>query len=154
MSSLLFYSGNCKICKSLLATIKSNKLEKYFILKQIEEIDIIDITEIINAGIEIVPTIVNNNFYYEKEECNDFVISLTQYIKYSVAANMIITTENLILNEEEKCVICMGSFEVGESVQTFYCTHKFHKECSITWRKTKNICPTCGKSMATSLNSF
>ena len=144
MSSLLFYSSDCKTCKTLLATIKANKLEKHFMMKQIEEIEI---SEIINSGIEAVPTIINNDFYYEKEECNDFVTGLVQYIKYSQNANMITTTENLISNDEEKCGICMGQFEIGESVHTFYCTHKFHKECSITWRKTKNSCPTCGKNL-------
>ena len=68
-------------------------------------------------------------------------------MKYSQNANLVSTSENLILNEDEKCAICMGEFEVGETVQTFYCSHKFHKECSITWRKTKNSCPTCGKSL-------
>lgn len=142
MASLLFYSQDCKICKSLTNTIKINKLEKYFNMKQIEEVDIEDI---LIYGIESVPTIINDNFYYEKEECTDFVASLIQYLKYNHTANLIVTSENLIDNEDEKCAICMGSFEVGEKMHTFFCTHKFHQECSITWRKTKNTCPTCNK---------
>lgn len=143
MASLLFYSSECNKCKSLLNLIKGHKLEKHFIMKHVEELDTI---EIINSGIEIVPTIVNNNFYYETEECNDFIASLVQYIKYSQTANMIQTSE--INNKiDDSCAICMGQFEIGETLHTFYCDHKFHKECSITWRKTKNACPTCGKSL-------
>ena len=142
MSSVLFYSDDCKICKSLITTIKSQKLEPHFVMRKVEEIEIEDI---INYGIEAVPTIVNNNFYYEKEECNDFITSLIQYLKYTHTANLITTSEITISNDDDKCAICMGSFEKGETIHTFFCKHKFHKDCSVTWRKTKNTCPTCNK---------
>lgn len=135
--------------KSLIASIKTNKIEKHFVMKQIEKIEI---SEIINAGIVTVPTIINNDFYYENKECIDFITSLVQYIKYSTNANMITTTKNTILDENEKCAICMGEFEIGESLHTFYCSHKFHKECSTMWRKTKNSCPICSKSLTVQMS--
>lgn len=143
MSSILFYSNECKISKSLIAKIKLNKLESYFVMKLIEEIEI---EEILIYGIESVPTIINNGFYYEKEECDEFINGLIQYIKYSHVANLIVTSEiKTQHDDDDKCAICMGTFEIGQTIHTFFCTHKFHKDCSVIWRKTKNSCPICNK---------
>lgn len=144
MSSILFYSETCPISKKILNTIKSYNLQSQFVLKQVEKLNTVDL---INAGVEVIPTIINNYVYYEENEGLDFVLGLVQYIKYNQSANKVITEENLINDENEKCVICMGEFEVGEVVQTFYCTHKFHKECATIWRKKKNCCPSCNKSL-------
>lgn len=144
MSSLLFYSENCSLSNNLIKTIKTKKLEKYFTTKKIEELEI---EEIVNSGIEIVPTIINEGFYYEKEECVDFIESLTQYLIYSQNANIIIKSKVTSLSDD-KCGICMGEFEQDESVDIFYCEHKFHSECSQSWRKTKNSCPMCNKSLS------
>lgn len=144
MSSLLFFSEECDMCKKLLHTIKTHKLDKNFDMRQVE---MMSAEDFVNSGIEVVPTIINNNFYYEREECYDFINGMVQYIKYSQTANMITVSENMIEDENEKCAICMGEFQICEIVHTFYCEHKFHKECSVTWRKTKNNCPCCGKSL-------
>ena len=144
MSSIFFYSQTCPISKKLLGIIYNFKLQQMFTMKQIENLTNLDL---INAGVEIIPTIINNNFYHEENECMDFVMSLIQYMKYNQNSNKIVTSENMVKNDEDTCGICMGEFEVGETVQTFYCSHKFHKECSDIWRKKKNCCSICNKSL-------
>lgn len=144
MSSILFYNKNCQTSKKIVNTINSYKLQNEFVMRDVEQLTDEDL---INSGVEIIPTIINNYVYYEDVEGLDFILSLVQYIKYSQQANKIVTTENLIEDDDEKCAICMGEFEIGETIQTFYCTHKFHKECATSWRKKKNCCPTCNKSL-------
>lgn len=145
MSSILFYRQTCPTSKKIVNTIKTYNLQNQFTMRDVEELTDLDL---INSGVEVVPTIINNYVYYEETEGLDFIMSLVQYIKYNQQVNKIVTTENLIQDGEEKCAICMGEFEVGETIQTFYCTHKFHKECATSWRKKKNCCPTCNKSLA------
>lgn len=145
MSSILFYSDVCPTSKKLLGIITNYKLQTMFIMRPVEKLTNLDL---VNAGVEVIPTIVNNNFYYEENEAMDFIMSLIQYMKYNQSANKIVTSENMVEDEEEKCGICMGEFEVGETIQTFYCSHKFHKECSDMWRKKKNCCTICNKPLA------
>lgn len=144
---ILFYSDSCQMSKKIVNTINAYKLQSMFTMRQVEKLENIDL---INAGVEIIPTVIDSNtlMYYEESEGLDLVIGLAQYVKYNQSANKIVTSENFIEDEEEKCAICMGEFEVGESVHTFFCSHKFHKECSTIWRKKKNCCPTCSKSLA------
>lgn len=144
MSSILFYNKICPMSKKIINTINLHKLQDLFILKDVGTLTNLDL---INSGVEVIPTIINNNVYYEDAEGLDFIVSLIQYMKYSSQANKVITSENLIEDVDEKCAICMGEFEIGEIVQTFYCTHRFHKDCVISWRQKKNCCPTCNKSL-------
>lgn len=145
MTSIFFYSNNCNKCKKIRDFIKLKKLEKYFNMKLIEEIDI---EEILMYGIEIVPTIINNEFYYENEtECIEFVNGLTTYITYNENKNLVVKSVNTINDPENICTICLNEIEVGESIHTFSCSHQFHENCSINWRKTKNVCPICGKNL-------
>lgn len=145
MSSILYHSKTCQISKKIINMINTYNLKQQFTINDVETLTNLDL---INSGVEIIPTIVNNYVYYEGSECFDFIASLVQYIKYANQVNKITTTENLVEDSEEKCAICMGEFEIGESIQTFFCTHKFHKECSTSWRKKKNCCPTCNKSLS------
>ena len=54
--------------------------------------------------------------------------------------------------ENNNCVICLGDFEIGESVTTLPCLHRFHTECIKTWLKSNNHCPVC--KFEISLNSI
>jgi hypothetical protein len=42
-----------------------------------------------------------------------------------------------------RCSICLGPYEEGESVRTVRCLHKFHAECIDPWLRTNPTCPIC-----------
>jgi hypothetical protein len=42
-----------------------------------------------------------------------------------------------------RCNICLGPYEEGESVRTVRCLHKFHAECIDPWLRTNPTCPIC-----------
>jgi hypothetical protein len=46
-------------------------------------------------------------------------------------------------NIEEKCVICLESFAIGDSGRILYCNHIFHKICIEKWFRSSKACPIC-----------
>lgn len=73
----------------------------------------------------------NNNHISENE-----INRIMQYLPSSV------------LNERKEgdnntCIICLGEFNVGDSVTTLPCVHIFHTECIKSWLQSKNNCPVC-----------
>eukprot|EP01017_Pseudomicrothorax_dubius_P039186 TRINITY_DN5976_c0_g1_i6.p1 TRINITY_DN5976_c0_g1~~TRINITY_DN5976_c0_g1_i6.p1 ORF type:complete len:184 (+),score=14.46 TRINITY_DN5976_c0_g1_i6:192-743(+) len=44
---------------------------------------------------------------------------------------------------EIKCLICQEDFQVGETLRTLICFHRFHKTCIDPWLKKKDECPVC-----------
>ena len=53
-----------------------------------------------------------------------------------------------VLNEKKEgennnCIICLGEFDIGESVTTLPCVHLFHTDCIKNWLKSQNHCPIC-----------
>ena len=67
--------------------------------------------------------------------------------KWGVKDNGILRKE--IEDEDDlKCVICLGMFEMGETVQIMPCRHWFHMECIDEWHKTRMECPRCTKKVA------
>jgi hypothetical protein len=49
----------------------------------------------------------------------------------------------------EKCTICISSFNVHEKITELECTHIFHTSCVSEWVKYKSDCPVCRKSIKT-----
>jgi len=47
------------------------------------------------------------------------------------------------VSEEDKCSVCLGEYEKGESLKTLPCFHKFHVDCIDPWLDTHNTCPVC-----------
>jgi hypothetical protein len=47
----------------------------------------------------------------------------------------------------EKCIICISSFNVNEKITELECTHIFHTSCITEWVKYKSDCPVCRKSI-------
>ncbi len=43
----------------------------------------------------------------------------------------------------EYCSICLAPYELGESVRTIPCLHRFHSKCIDSWLKQKSLCPVC-----------
>jgi len=55
-------------------------------------------------------------------------------------------------NEKEECVICMGPYEIGESVTLHPgCKHIFHYDCLICWFEKQTKCPTCRRLTRSSM---
>ena len=45
--------------------------------------------------------------------------------------------------ENNECVVCLSSFEVGDSITTLPCVHIFHTDCIKSWLESNNSCPIC-----------
>ncbi|PXF42347.1 E3 ubiquitin-protein ligase RNF12 [Gracilariopsis chorda] len=43
----------------------------------------------------------------------------------------------------DKCAICLGPYEQGESVRHLTCNHAFHAECVDIWLEKRSLCPIC-----------
>ena len=52
-----------------------------------------------------------------------------------------ITDKNKV--EQDKCVICLEQFKVGDEVLRIPCIHLFHSKCICKWFKNHNNCPIC-----------
>ena len=44
---------------------------------------------------------------------------------------------------EERCEICLESYQEGASVRTLPCFHRFHESCSDSWLQVSKACPLC-----------
>ena len=42
-----------------------------------------------------------------------------------------------------ECCICLGDFELGETVRKLPCSHIFHPACIDTWLEFNTLCPLC-----------
>ena len=45
--------------------------------------------------------------------------------------------------DEDKCVICLEVFSIGDKVSYLPCFHYFHSFCIKNWIRIKNKCPFC-----------
>ena len=69
--------------------------------------------------------------------------------------------ERLKLLNKECCTICLKNFKYNknkinkifckvtqeENIHITPCNHHFHERCLFNWRKYKNICPVCRKTL-------
>ena len=46
-------------------------------------------------------------------------------------------------SNNNKCVICLCEFEIGDQVSALPCAHVFHTECIADWIKKQCLCPVC-----------
>ena len=47
------------------------------------------------------------------------------------------------INNNNKCIICLSEFEIGDQVSALPCAHVFHTECIASWIKKHCQCPVC-----------
>ena len=45
--------------------------------------------------------------------------------------------------EDDACVICQDSYQLGQDVLWLSCNHVFHRECILPWLKSSSTCPIC-----------
>lgn len=57
-----------------------------------------------------------------------------------------IASDNL---KDEKCVICITLFNVGDKITKLECNHVLHTECVSEWVKYKPECPACRNPIKT-----
>merc|ERR1719464_1710295 len=54
------------------------------------------------------------------------------------------TSESQMEYGEIECSICLGAFEVGDTMRVMKCGHRFHKACVDQWLSNyKAVCPLC-----------
>ncbi|XP_049884978.1 uncharacterized protein LOC126379976 isoform X2 [Pectinophora gossypiella] len=53
---------------------------------------------------------------------------------------------------EEKCTICLSTFEINSDCRRLPCMHLFHMECVDTWLASNKHCPICRVDIETHLN--
>ncbi len=46
-------------------------------------------------------------------------------------------------NSNNKCIICLSEFEIGDQVSALPCCHVFHTDCIVSWLKKHCQCPVC-----------
>lgn len=59
-----------------------------------------------------------------------------------------LTCEYLIVSQNDpisltECAICLESFKVGHQILKSECTHVYHTQCIIQWRRRSTQCPLC-----------
>ena len=55
--------------------------------------------------------------------------------------------------KEEKCVICLEDFNIGNKICNLPCLHIYHSFCIKNWLKIRGKCPLCGKYLLIQKNS-
>lgn len=75
----------------------------------------------------------DDDFLFEKEDTQEIL----RYIPTSIVKEVKRTNDN------NKCVICLSEFQVGEKESILPCLHFFHSECIEKWIGEKKWCPVC-----------
>ena len=86
-----------------------------------------------NADLLLDELLEDNNLF----EQND-TQEILRYIPTSIVKEQKKSTDN-----NNKCVICLSEFQVGEKESTLPCLHIFHSECIEKWIREKKWCPVC-----------
>ena len=62
----------------------------------------------------------------------------------SKTSQTVITTQNFIEFESEKCSICNEKYELNNIIRVInQCNHKFHSNCVDQWFSRHSTCPIC-----------
>ncbi|KAK0425137.1 hypothetical protein QR680_009053 [Steinernema hermaphroditum] len=54
-----------------------------------------------------------------------------------------VKAEGVPEEEEERCTVCLMSFESGEELRSLQCSHLFHVDCIDRWLIYNKTCPVC-----------
>ena len=98
-----------------------------------DNINVNENNENINTDLLLDELLEDNNLF----EQND-IQEILRYIPTSIVKEQKKSTDN-----NNKCVICLSEFQVGEKESTLPCLHIFHSECIEKWISEKKWCPVC-----------
>jgi len=116
-------------------------------------------------SIRLAISFLNYHFYFKYLVNEADVANAAFYIDYSnrVSPDIIELIETHVLgchnfdkliqvndeNERDVCCICMGNFNLDDSVKVLPCNdkHIFHKGCIEKWLTHNKACPTCRKEV-------
>ncbi|CAK63388.1 unnamed protein product (macronuclear) [Paramecium tetraurelia] len=89
---------------------------------------------------------IKPQLYYNKSQVKDFAKQIREQNIYS-------TFDDLVMNTNVECAICLQGIEITNSSQIqldsqdsivlTLCSHKFHESCLISWLQVKKQCPVC-----------
>ncbi|KAJ6239360.1 hypothetical protein M0813_25245 [Anaeramoeba flamelloides] len=65
----------------------------------------------------------------EKEKISQFPVQIYQ--------------KGSLPKDQQTCIICYSSYQVGDIIRTLPCLHKFHDQCIDKWLENNNTCPIC-----------
>ena len=97
----------------------------------------------------------NNNINNESDEFNNIVRNhpelknkdndpdtIIKFLPVSEIKEIKQNPENST-NNNNKCIICLSEFEIGDQVSALPCAHVFHTLCISSWIKKHCQCPVC-----------
>ena len=102
-----------------------------------------DLLEKRNNDIEFTnrPTIENPFILQNEEEelmNKKEVKEILSYIPISK-----IDEQSKLSNNNNKCIICLSNYKLGDKKYTLPCWHNFHSKCFEKWLFQKRYCPIC-----------
>jgi hypothetical protein len=65
----------------------------------------------------------------------------SEVVKYQVAGSPAPPADGS--SSENPCIVCLGDYEIGESMMILTCEHTYHRDCIMPWLKTNGQCPIC-----------
>jgi len=92
---------------------------------------------------------INRNFYNENlfNTINN-ISNVNQIDDLGLGIeNLSLYSTQIPITEDSYCVICMNTYEKGNSFYLMKCMHSFCDDCSKRWFDFKSVCPLCKTNM-------
>ncbi|KAG5570064.1 hypothetical protein H5410_059830 [Solanum commersonii] len=82
----------------------------------------------------------------DEDDEEDVDVDVSEYSKtrtYHVPTMDISGDDDVIVEEQEACAICLIEYNDEDTIGTLQCGHEFHVECIKKWLMRKKTCPFC-----------
>ncbi|KAH0735554.1 hypothetical protein KY285_011261 [Solanum tuberosum] len=82
----------------------------------------------------------------DEDDEEDVDVDVSEYSKtrtYHVPTMDISGDDDVIVEEQEACAICLIEYNDEDTIGTLQCGHEFHVECIKKWLMRKKTCPYC-----------
>ncbi|WMV59737.1 hypothetical protein MTR67_053122 [Solanum verrucosum] len=102
---------------------------------------------IYNTTIQVDDDEENYNDFSDDDDDDDYEDEdVFEYLKtrtYHVPTMDISGVDDVIVEEQEACAICLIEYNDEDTIGTLQCGHEFHVECIKKWLMRKKTCPFC-----------
>mmetsp|Transcript_23659 Transcript_23659/g.28888 ORF Transcript_23659/g.28888 Transcript_23659/m.28888 type:complete len:211 (-) Transcript_23659:70-702(-) len=92
--------------------------------------------------------------FLEEDESNALSSRLSSLRMSKKEKSSIFRRISYFMNRDMCCAICLGEYDVGDSVCWSYnpeCTHAFHTDCILEWLEKNKDCPCCRNKFVLSI---